>query len=167
MTIAEGLAGYYWLTQVLASSGEGGVYHFPVVVAGAALAAGLAVERAVEMRYYRDRKINPFRAATFAAIEVVVWTQWANIVLAGLWSRTGIGPATVVLAALMTVQHVAEAVETRHSATLVRHAATALVESIAVTGAWVLLLEGYPLGAAVTLTLGLFVEHGYQLSKSY
>jgi hypothetical protein len=159
MTAAEAVAATVWLTAIHATSapGDGGVYAGAALGAGAVLAAGLAVEGAVES-WLCGHPVG-LRTAAFAVAETVCWTQWAIIATAGLWSRTGIGPATVVLAVLLAVLHGLEGA-TRGESWQVRHWITGLVEAVAVSAAWVALLRVGPALAALTLAALLAVEHG-------
>jgi len=161
MTAAEAAAATVWLAAIHATSapGDGGVYAGAALGAGAVLAAGLAVEGAAES-WLCGHTVS-LRTAAFAVAETVCWTQWAILVTAGLWSRTGIGPATVVLAVLLAVLHGLEGA-TRGEAWQVRHWLNGLVEAVAVSAAWVALLRVGPELAALTLAVLLAVEHGYR-----
>lgn len=165
MTAAEAIAGYYWLTHVLAAQGNGGLYAFPVVIAGAVLAVGLLIEDSAATLIVAPSAWNPVRGGALAVTEVVVWSQWANIVLAGLWSASGVGPATVVLAALLALQHGVEANLTFGEGPRLRHVVNGLVEATTLTTAWVLLIAGAsPVLVLAALATGFTVEHGYRLT---
>jgi hypothetical protein len=159
MTVAEAVAATVWLTVIHGARGEGGVYAGAALLAGAVLTAGLAAEGAAES-WLCGHTIGA-RTVAFAVAETFCWTQWAIIATAGLWSRTGIGPATVVLAVLLAVLHGLEGA-TRGEAWRVRHWVNGLVEAVAVSAAWVALLRVGPELAAATLTILLAIEHGYR-----
>jgi len=161
MTVVEAAAATVWLTVIHATSapGDGGVYAGAALLAGGVLATGLAVEGAVES-WLHGHGVG-VRTAAFAVAETVCWTQWAIIATAGLWSRTGIGPATIVLAVLLAVLHGLEGA-TRGEPWQLRHWINGLVEAVAVSAAWVALLRVGPEAAAATLTVLLAVEHGYR-----
>lgn len=167
MTVAEAGAGYYWLTQVAAAHGEGGVYAFPVVLAGMVLAAGLFIEDATVTVLNDPSAWNPFRGMALSITETIVWSQWANVVLLGLWSATGVGPAAVVLAALLTLQHGVETNLTFGERPQLRHAVNAGVEAVTLTTAWTLLVtNSYPLLAAGVMVAGFSIEHAYRLTET-
>lgn len=165
MTFAEAGAAFYWMGAVAAAAGQGGVYAFPVVSAGLVLWFGLLVEDGIVVWFRDPASWNPFRGGALAVTEVVAWSQWANIVLLGLYSATGVGPATVVLAALLTLQHGVETNLLFGERAQLRHAVTALVEATTVTAGWTLLAtNGAPALGFLVLALGFGIEHGYRLT---
>ena len=160
MTVAEAVAATIWMTVIHATSaGDGGVYAGVALLAGGVLTAGLVVEGAIES-WLCGHTVGA-RTAAFAVAETVCWTQWAIITTAGLWSRTGIGPATIVLAVLLTVLHGLEGA-TRGETWRVQHWVNGLVEAVAVSAAWVALLRVGPELAVATLTILLAIEHAYR-----
>jgi hypothetical protein len=165
MTLAEAGAAYYWMGAVATAAGQGGVYAFPAVTAGVVLWFGLLVEDGIVVWFQDPASWNPFRGGALAVTEVVAWSQWANIVLLGLYSATGVGPATVVLAALLTLQHGVETNLLFGERAQLRHAVTALVEATTVTTGWTLLAtNGMPGLGFLALVFGFSVEHGYRLT---
>lgn len=163
MSVVEALAAFYWLTYVLAAEGQGGVYHFPVVLAGGILLLGLTVESAV-VSLFLDGDWDPLAGVSVGVVEVIAWTQWANVVLAGLWSRTGIGPAFVIFTGLLAAVHAVECNLLFDESPRLRHIITAVVEATTVTTAWVLFDS--PLLAVVVLVAGFTLEHGYRVSDT-
>jgi len=161
MTLAETLAGLYWLQTIAATDGTGGVYATAAVIAGAGLWIGLTVEGVIES--LSSGKGCDTRSVAYALIEVFAWTQWAIIATAGLWSRTGVGPATVVLAALLTAVHAMEGAG-RGESLRIRHGINGLIEALAVSTAWVL-LDTSVLAAGVGLFVLLGVEHAHRLTN--
>jgi hypothetical protein len=162
MTIVESVAALAWLIMLMPAleAGSGGVYSIAYVQAGAVLLAGLTVEHGVEQRFTQGR-VTP-RSAAFATLEVVAWTAgWAVIVTGGLFSRTGIGPATVVFAASLTAAHGLEGAELGERLRA-RHAINAVVEAVALSTAWVLLLRAGVVAAAVPLVVLLGIEHAHR-----
>lgn len=163
MTVAEAAAVAVYIVIISSQQGIGGVYTTLAVGGGAVLFVGLFLEDAIAL--VGTGEWNVWYAVGLAVTEVVVWTQWANVVAGGLWSARGIGPAFVVLATLLVLQHGVENALMGSEAPLrPRHVVTAAVEAMAATVGWVLIVEG-ALVAGVAALLALFViEHMIRLT---
>lgn len=163
MTLAEAAAVAVYIAILIPQQGNRGVYAPVAVGAGGVLLLGLFLEDSIAI--VGTVKWNGWHALGLAVTEVVVWTQWANIVLGGLWSARGIGPGFVVLTSLLVLQHGAEnALMGSEQPFQLRHIVTASVEAMAATVGWVLFVGGHPL-AAVAALVGLFtVEHMMRLT---
>ena len=162
MTIIESAAALMWLIMLMPAleAGSGGVYSVAYVQAGAVLLVGLIVEHSIEQQFTRGR-ITP-RSAAFATLELFAWTAgWAVIVTGGFFSRTGIGPATVMFAASLTAVHGLEGAELGERLRA-RHVTNAVVEAVALSAAWVLLLRAGMAAAAVPLVVLLGIEHAHR-----
>lgn len=163
MTLAEAAAVAVYIVLLLPQQGNNGVYAPVAVGAGGVLLLGLLLEDSIAIM--GTVKWNPWYALGLAVTEVVIWTQWANIVLGGLWSARGIGPGFVVLATLLVLQHGLEnALMGPEKPFQPRHLVTASVEAMAATVGWVLFVEGEPLAAAAVLVVLFTIEHMIRLT---
>lgn len=160
MTIFEALAVFLYIGYIHANSGGGGVYSTAAVLGGGILFVGLMIET-----YIVFREVS-WLTAGLAFTEVVVWSQWANMVTLGMWSRRGIGPAFVVLAALLVLQHGVETkkLTERENPLTLRHIVTAGVEALAATVGWVLYTGGEVIPAVIAIIVILYVEHAIRIS---
>jgi len=163
MTVAEAAAVAVYIVIIVSQQGEGGVYTTVAVGGGAVLLFGLFLEDAIALA--GTGEWNVWYAVGLAVTEVVVWTQWANVVAGGLWSARGIGPAFFVLATLLVLQHgVENSLMGSELPLRSRHLVTAGVEAMAATVGWVLIVEGALL-AGIGALLGLFmIEHMIRLT---
>lgn len=164
MTLAVAGAAFYWLGVLAAATGRGGVNALPVVTAGAVLWVGLMVEDAMALWMRDPDSWNPFRGGGLAVTEVVAWSLWANIVVLEPWS-SGVGLATVVLAALLTLQHGVETNLLFGERARLRNAVTALVEATTLSVGWTLVTTNVaPVLGFLALAVGFAIEHGYRLT---
>lgn len=152
-----------WLGMVAA---EDSVYAPAAVAGGAVLAAALAVEDAIAL-FATGRRPSVPLVVRLAVTEVVAWTQWALIILGGLYSATGVGPVFLVLAVLLVLQHGVEhslvgGLEPYHPQTVV----TAVLEAIGATVLWVLVTGGMYWAGAAGLTLLLGLEHAIRMTAT-
>jgi len=163
MTAVEAAGVVIWLGMV---SARDSIYLPSAVAGGAVLAVALAVEDAVAL-YAAGRRPSLALVAGLAVTEVVVWSQWALIVLGGLYSATGVGPAFLVLAVLLVLQHGVEhslvgGLEPYHPQTVV----TAVVEAIGATVLWVFVQHGMFWAGVAGLALLLGVEHAIRMTRT-
>ncbi|WP_254840778.1 hypothetical protein [Natronomonas marina] len=163
MTVAEAAAVAVYIVVISSQQGIGGVYTTLAVGGGAVLLVGLFLEDAIALA--GTGEWNVWYAVGLAVTEVVVWTQWANVVTGGLWSARGIGPAFVVLATLLVLQHgVENALMGTEPPLRPRHLVTAAVEAMAATVGWVLIVEGALLAGVGALFALFVVEHMIRLT---
>lgn len=163
MTAVEAAGVVTWLGMVAA---QDSIYVPSAVAGGAVLAAALAVEDAIALLAAGRWPPIP-TVLGLAATEVVVWTQWALIVLGGLYSATGVGPAFLVLAVLLVLQHGVEhslvgGVEPYHPQTVV----TAVLEALGATVLWVLVQGGMYWAGVAGLVLLLGLEHTIRMTAT-
>lgn len=163
MTVAEAAAVAIYVLVIATQQGAGGIYSTLAVGAGGILLVGLFLEDAIAL--VGTGAWNVWYVLGLAVTEVVVWTQWANVVAGGMWSARGIGPAFVVLAVLLVLQHgVENALMSPERPLRPRHVVTAAVEATAATVGWVLLVEGALLAGVAALLVLFTVEHMIRLT---
>lgn len=159
MTGIEAAAVLAWFYTVI---GSGTVYATTAVLGGLFLAIGLFVEDWLVLSD-ANRPSMPLSLG-LAITEVVVWTQWANIVVAGMWSAEGIGPAFVVLSVLLVLQHSVEhAIVDGKRPFDPQLLVSSSVEAMAATLLWVLTTRGEPIWGAIALVTVLGIEHAIRV----
>lgn len=166
MTIAETVGVLIWMLYLLENRGGTGVYAPTAVFGGLFLAVALFAEDVIAL-YEAGADVNLWLAGGLAVTEVVAWTQWANIVLGGLWSARGIGPGFVVLFVLLVLQHGAEhGLTTEEPPFRLRQVVTSGIEAMAATVCWVLLVEGLIVYAGIALGALFLIEHTTRLTTA-
>ena len=162
MSLAEALGGAYWITQIAAAPS---IYKVPIVKAGVILLFAFVTESLIASFFDDETETRLIPSLSLGIGEVFVWTQWSIIVTVGLWSATGIGPATVIFFILLSLFHIVETDVLYGERHKTRNILTAFVEAVSITAAWVIFIEtGSVLFLTATLFAGLTLEHAHRLT---
>lgn len=174
VTILEAIGITLWLLVLLNSPN---IYSTTALLGGGVLFVALSIESTYGASAYQGTP-KPFLSMGFAALEVVVWTNWFLLVGEQLYSAHGVGPAAFLLLGGLILLHFMERLTLAEGSLGQRLrvisfgvVATAAAEAIGGTVLWILLQQPeivgttptyeimYTIGGGVGLFILLFIEH--------